>query len=154
MVIQTLKIKVADREYTVTGGDFYGMLAQVKAIQGRRWDGDLKIWELPGTIEEVREALSDLQILCGEEEILEAEISEIEKFQKWILEDVEAIQAEMSVLEAGKGPYSKAWRNKAAKQKGAYCLRCAIQSASKPIERLAEPEINGMRRACEIMGWL
>ena len=152
--MQTLKIEVAGSEYTVTGADFYEMLAQVKAIAGREWKGDRKIWALPGTIDEVRSNLHELQILGDEDDVLDAEIAEIQKFQKWILEDIPAIEQEIADLEANKGGYTSKWRSKDAKRKGAWCLRCAIKSASQSVEKLTEPEINGMKRACEIMGWL
>jgi len=154
MVIQTLKIEIAGKEYTVTGGDFYEMLSQVKAVEGRRWDGDRKLWILPGAIEEVRASLPELQILGGEDEVLDAEIAEIKKLQGWILEDFSAIEQEIADLEANKGGYTGKWRNKEAKRRGAWCLRCAVKSASQPIEKLTEPEIAGMKRACEIMGWM
>lgn len=154
MVIQTLKIEVAGKEYTVVGGDFYSMLAQVKNIEGRKWDGDRKLWKVPGSLDEVRSSLGGLQILGDEDEVLDAEIAEIQKLQKWILEDVPAIEQEIASLEADRGGYTGKWRSKEAKRKGAWCLRCALKSASQSVEKLTEPEINGMKRACEIMGWL
>jgi hypothetical protein len=154
MVIQALKIEIEGKEYTVTGADFYSMLSQVKELEGRKWDGDRKLWKLPGALDEVRAILSDLQILGDEDEVLDAETAEIKNFQKWILEDIPAIEQEIADLEANKGGYTGKWRNKEAKRKGAWCLRCAIKAASQPIEKLTEPEINGMKRACEIMGWL
>lgn len=154
MVIQTLKIEVSGKEYTVTGSDFYSMLDSVRAVEGRKWNGDLNLWMLPGTVEEIRTALPGLQILGDEDEVLDAEIAAIKKLQQWILEDVPAIEQEIADLEANKGGYTGKWRNKDAKRRGAWCLRCAIKSASQPVEKLTEPEINGMKRACEIMGWM
>lgn len=152
--MQTLKIEVEGIEYTVAGSDFYSMLEQVKAISGRRWDGDRKLWKLPGALEEIRAKLGDLQILGTEDEILDAELAEIKKFQKWILEDVEKINREIEDLEADRGGYTRRWRNKASKKAGAWCLRCAIKAAAQDPETMTQPEINGLKRACEIMGWL
>lgn len=152
--MQVLKIEVEGIEYTVAGSDFYTMLDRVKAIPGRAWDGDRRLWKLPGAIDEVRSTLSSLKLLGSDDEVLDAEIEEIRRLQCWILEDIPAIEAEISSLEANKGGYTSEWRTKDAKRRGAWCLRCAIKSASQPVEKLTEPEINGMKRACEIMGWL
>ena len=99
MVIQTLKIEVSGKEYTVTGSDFYSMLDSVRAVEGRKWNGDLNLWMLPGTVEEIRTALPGLQILGDEDEVLDAEIAAIKKLQQWILEDVPAIEQEIADIQ-------------------------------------------------------
>jgi hypothetical protein len=152
--ITTLKIQVEGKEFVVTGGDFYEILAEVKAIQGRRWDGDHILWVLPLTLAEAKEALSDYKILGDEDEVIDAEIEEVEKLQEWILEDIPKIQAEIESLEADRGGYTGKWRSKAAKRSGAWCLRCAIKVAEKSVEEITGPEIASMKRACEIMGWV
>jgi hypothetical protein len=152
--ITTLKIIVEGKEYTLAGGVFYEMLAAVKAIEGRRWDGDRTLWLLPLTLAEAKETLSKYKILGDDDEVLEEEIAEIEKLKKWILEDIPAINSEIEALEADRGGYTRKWRNKAAKRTGAWCLRCAIKTAEKSAEELTQPEINGMKRACEIMEWI
>jgi hypothetical protein len=152
--LDTLKLQIEGKVFTVTGGVFSEMLATAKDIEGRRWDGDRTLWILPLTLEEAKRALSDYKILGDEDEVIDAEIAEIEKLRGWILEDISAIQTEIEVLEADRGGYTGKWRNKAAKRNGAWCLRCAIKNAEKPVEQLTQPEISGMKRACEIMGWI
>ena len=156
MVIQTLKTEIKGKEYTVTGSDFYSMLAQVKAISGRKWDGNRRLWILPGDIEEVRAALPELQILGDEDEVLGAEIAEIQKLQRWILEDEEKVAAKRDELVAKRDRYSfnSKSRIKHAVAVDVACLDHAIDSAKIPVERLAEVQIRGMKRACVIMGWM
>ncbi len=152
--MDTLKIEVEAKEFTVTGGDFYNILAEVKNVPGRRWDGDRNLWALPLTLAEAKEALSAYKILADEDEVIDAEIEEIKKLQGWILEDIPAVQEQIELLEADRGGYTGKWRNKAAKRTGAYCLRCALKVAEKSIEEITQPEIAGMKRACEIMDWI
>lgn len=152
--MDTLKIFVEGKEITLAGSEFFEILTAVKAIQGRRWDGDRKLWILPLTLAEAKEALSKYKILGNEDEVIDAEIAEIEKIKRWILEDIPAINSEIELLEADRGGYTRRWRNKAAKRTGAWCLRCAIKAAEKLVDDLTQPEINGMKRACEIMDWI
>lgn len=156
MVIQTLKIEIEGKEYTVTGSDFYSMLAQVKAVEGRKWDGNRRLWILPGAIDEVRAALPELQILGDEDEVLNAEIAEIQKFQKWISEDEKKVAAKRDELVAKRNSYSYGSKSriKLAIATDAACLDHAIDSAKMPVEKLTEVQIRGMKRACVIMGWM
>lgn len=43
-----IRVTLQGHELAVTGGSFKDMLEAVKAIPGRRYDGERKIWELPG----------------------------------------------------------------------------------------------------------
>jgi hypothetical protein len=52
-----IRVHIAGKEYSVVGGDFQDMLAAVKHINGRRFVGELKVWQLPGTVEDVRDQL-------------------------------------------------------------------------------------------------
>lgn len=155
-VVNTLKIKVEGKEFTVAGASFYEMLGQVKDIEGRRWDGDRKLWVLPLTQSEAKEVLSEYQILGDEDEVLDAEIAEIEKFQKMILENEAQIKVEIEGLEESVKTYS--FRSKSSRKASmatdCACLRHALHSAKLPIEELAEIQIRGMGSACRIMGWL
>jgi hypothetical protein len=52
-----IRIQVEGKEFSVVGGSFQDMLAAVKQINGRRFVGELKVWQLPGTIEDIQRQL-------------------------------------------------------------------------------------------------
>jgi hypothetical protein len=54
-----IKIRVDNIDYDVTGGDFQQILAAVKALPNRRFNGQLKLWEVTGSIEMVRGQLEN-----------------------------------------------------------------------------------------------
>lgn len=49
-----IRVHIEGKEYSVVGGEFQEMLAAVKQINGRRFVGGLKVWQLPGTVEDIR----------------------------------------------------------------------------------------------------
>ncbi len=49
-----IHVHIEGKEYSVVGGTFQQMLAAVKQINGRRFLGDLKVWQLPGTEDAIR----------------------------------------------------------------------------------------------------
>jgi len=49
-----IRVHVEGKEFNVEGGQFREMLAVVKQINGRRFVGELKVWQLPGTEAAVR----------------------------------------------------------------------------------------------------
>lgn len=49
-----IRISVEEQPMVVTGGAFQTMLAAIKEIQGRRFDGQTKQWTLPGSISEIK----------------------------------------------------------------------------------------------------
>ena len=55
-----IKVEVAGYSLLVSGGSFREMLEAVKAIPGRRFDGETKQWSLPGTLTEVTAQLEQL----------------------------------------------------------------------------------------------
>lgn len=52
-----IRVHIEDKEYSVVGGGFNEMLAAVKQINGRRFVNELKVWQLPGTVEDVQHQL-------------------------------------------------------------------------------------------------
>lgn len=64
-----IRVHIEDKEYSVVGGSFQEMLAAVKQITGRRFIGELKVWQLPGTAEAVQSqlAISGYQLEGGKE---------------------------------------------------------------------------------------
>jgi hypothetical protein len=52
-----IRVHIEDKEYSVVGGGFNEMLAAVKQINGRRFVSELKVWQLPGTVEEIQHQL-------------------------------------------------------------------------------------------------
>jgi hypothetical protein len=52
-----IRVHIEDKEFSVVGGSFQEMLAAVKQINGRRFVSELKVWQLPGTAEELRRQL-------------------------------------------------------------------------------------------------
>lgn len=49
-----IRVHIEGKEYSVVGGNFQDMLAAVKQINGRRFVGELKVWELPGSAKDIR----------------------------------------------------------------------------------------------------
>lgn len=52
--IDRIKVTTAEGQWTVTGDSFQAMLAVIKEIPGRRFDGQTKLWNLPGTAAEIK----------------------------------------------------------------------------------------------------
>lgn len=52
-----IRVHIEGKEYSVVGGQFKDMLAAVKQINGRRFIGNLKVWQLPGSAEDVQNQL-------------------------------------------------------------------------------------------------
>lgn len=52
-----IRVHIEGREYAVVGGAFQDMLAAVKQVSGRRFVGDLKVWQLPGSLDEIQRQL-------------------------------------------------------------------------------------------------
>ena len=52
-----IRVHIESKEYSVVGGGFQDMLAAVKQIVGRRFVGELKVWQLPGTAEDIKNQL-------------------------------------------------------------------------------------------------
>lgn len=52
-----IRVHIDNKEFSVVGGAFQDMLAAVKQINGRRFLGELKVWQLPGPVEDVRRQL-------------------------------------------------------------------------------------------------
>jgi hypothetical protein len=53
----SIKVEVEGRTVSVVGGGFREMLAAIKDIEGRTFDGQRKVWTLPCSLEVAREAL-------------------------------------------------------------------------------------------------
>lgn len=54
---EQIRIRTQDGQYLIIGGDFQSMLRVVRALPGRRFRGDEKIWEIPARIEEIQRAV-------------------------------------------------------------------------------------------------
>ena len=54
-----IKIRVENKDYEVAGGDFQQILAAVKALPNRRFNGQLKLWEVSGSLAMVRGQLEN-----------------------------------------------------------------------------------------------
>ncbi len=52
-----IRVHIEGKEFSVVGGSFQEMLAAVKQINGRRFIGELKVWQLPGTVGEIQRQL-------------------------------------------------------------------------------------------------
>ncbi len=48
-----IRVHIDGKEYSVVGGSFQEMLAAVKQVNGRRFVSRWKVWQLPGTVEEI-----------------------------------------------------------------------------------------------------
>lgn len=64
-----ISVQLEDGEYAVVGGQFYPMLNAVKAIEGRRWQPQQRAWQLPVTLADLRETVSEygFQVVTPEE---------------------------------------------------------------------------------------
>ncbi|NJN98197.1 MAG: hypothetical protein HC875_30975, partial [Anaerolineales bacterium] len=45
-----VRIRLGDMPLVVSGGEFQAILALVKSIPGRRFNGEARVWELPDTV--------------------------------------------------------------------------------------------------------
>jgi hypothetical protein len=52
-----IRVHIEGKEYSVVGGEFRQMLAVVKQVSGRRFIGELKVWQLPGTAADISHQL-------------------------------------------------------------------------------------------------
>ena len=52
-----IRVHISGREFSIVGGSFQEMLAAVKQINGRRFVSELKVWELPGSPDDVQHQL-------------------------------------------------------------------------------------------------
>ena len=52
-----IRIQIGGQEFNVVGGGFQEMLAAVKQINGRRFVSETKVWQLPGSVEQVQHQL-------------------------------------------------------------------------------------------------
>lgn len=52
-----IQVHIEGKAYSVVGGSFQDMLAAVKLINGRRFVGELKVWQLPGTVQQIKSQL-------------------------------------------------------------------------------------------------
>jgi len=52
-----IRIHIGGQEFNVVGGGFQEMLAAVKQINGRRFVSELKVWQVPGPVEEIQRQL-------------------------------------------------------------------------------------------------
>ncbi len=60
-------IRVGTEERAVVGGAFGDMLTAVKNIEGRRWAPREHVWMLPGTLEEIQQAVGGYRVVTLEE---------------------------------------------------------------------------------------
>ena len=62
-----IRVHIEGKEFSVVGGSFQNMLAAVKQINGRRFVGALKVWQLPGKAEDIKNqlAISGFQLEGG-----------------------------------------------------------------------------------------
>lgn len=53
-----IRVHIEGKEFSVIGGSFQNMLAAVKQINGRRFVSALKVWQLPGKAEDIKNQLA------------------------------------------------------------------------------------------------
>jgi hypothetical protein len=53
----SIKVEIEGRTFSVVGGGFREMLAAIKDIEGRTFDGQRRVWTLPCSLEVARETL-------------------------------------------------------------------------------------------------
>jgi hypothetical protein len=52
-----IRVHIDGKEFGIVGGTFQEMLAAVKQINGRRFVSELKVWQLPGPVEDIQRQL-------------------------------------------------------------------------------------------------
>jgi hypothetical protein len=52
-----VRLQIGGQEFNVVGGSFQAMLAAINQINGRRFVSELKVWQVPGPVEEVQRQL-------------------------------------------------------------------------------------------------
>ncbi len=52
-----IRVHIGGKEFSIVGGRFQDMLAAVKQISGRRFVSELKVWQIPGSAEDVQDQL-------------------------------------------------------------------------------------------------
>ncbi len=52
-----IRVHIENREFSVVGGAFKDMLVAIKQVTGRRFVGELKVWQLPGSAEDIQNQL-------------------------------------------------------------------------------------------------
>lgn len=49
-----IRVQIGGQDYFLVGGGFQEMLSAVKQINGRRFVGEAKVWQLPGSVEDIQ----------------------------------------------------------------------------------------------------
>ena len=52
-----IRVHIDGKEFGIVGGTFQELLAAVKQINGRRFVSELKVWQLPGPVEDIQRKL-------------------------------------------------------------------------------------------------
>lgn len=136
--------------YAVIGGDFWSMLGRIKAIPSRSYSR--KVWSLPLSLEDARSQLAPLQVVT-EDELLDAEIADIQRVQTRLIELTAAIEKRTQVLDKEVARYS--YRSKSSIKAGlahdSSLLFHALEDARIPSEKLTEPQIKTMHAALRLL---
>lgn len=155
-LLPTIKLEVQESPYCLIGGEIDEMLALVKRLPDRKWGeyaGKGNVWILPGTIVEIRAALSPLQVWEPGDELREAELRLIESARAEVTSRETEIQKEsirLSKVVAGYSVNSKSLY-KGLALSNANCLRGALVAAEKPIKDLVEFEALTILRAIRLI---
>lgn len=144
--MEQVKVSIKDQLYSVIGDEFWEMLERVKNIPGRQYIQNA--WRLPGTLDEARASLAPLRVV-NDDELLEAEIKDIQRVQARILELRGVIEKEMNSLsgEVSSYSYGSKSRIKAGKAVAMGRLGHALDYASMPVEQLTDPQIKTLYAA-------
>lgn len=149
--MDSIKVSIEGSNYSVIGGDFWDMLAEVKDVPGRKFVD--KVWHLPCSLEKARELLAPLQIV-NEDGQLEAEVADIQRVQKRVKEFAATIQSRSSTLYDEVQSYSRMSKSRvrAGKASTMTMLDYALQYADIPVEKLTEPQIKTLYAALREIG--
>jgi hypothetical protein len=150
-VMEQIRVSIEGNPYSVIGGAFWDMLAQVKTIPGRTM-GAQKVWSLPVALAEARAALAPLQIV-DEDGLLDAEIADIQRVQARLLELRQPIERRIHDLYDELSRYSRNSKSsiRAGKAVEYGRLGHALDYAQLMIEALTEPQIKTMYAALRDM---
>jgi hypothetical protein len=152
--MEKIQIRIDRKSYSVIGDEFWSMLEHIKAIPSRTFGtiGGQRVWEVPGSLEDVQQQLQPLQVL-DDEGLLQAELADIGRVQARLLELAPTIEQRIQALDREMSGYS--FRSKSSVKAGlahdSSLLAHALENAGFPVEQLTEPQIKGMYAALKLM---
>jgi hypothetical protein len=149
-----VRIYVEGEEYTVAGGSFREMVAAIKGIEGRRFDGPSKMWILPVSLEVVREMLEAKGYeVHSEGDSQRSALEDANAAQMFIRANEEAIREMLGSLRADYERYSFRSRSSVKQQIGRRMamFQHALEYAGRDLAQLDQQAIATLVKAGHVV---